>query len=1430
MSTINNKPVFNNNFNLFFKISILFIITFFFSYFFSVAKADTGNTGNITRESLKVSFKPETKRINVGAEESVALHIENGERTEGFIVTLGSNDPKIILPVTTSLTASGMSLNNIKIKAIKEGIATITATVIRGPPPAKPFDSTEALPSTGRTPTLLPRDERESLEDENGFQKDHANKMHTFAQDKGVFLIVRDGNPDSVDHFSNPSYMPKPMSCKAKTAQVGRHKGLVVDPTNKEQVAEWDKAIDEAKNEAEADRLREKRKKAVDTWNQYGEGMIKKGYRVNKDTGVIEYVQTLPGGKEKVWEGIHGDYDLHGVYRRTGDGTMERISYGSGIETINGQAFRGQLNHWLTGEEPKDFIQHGGQDDWLPDPNIVPVKPSDPPVVVFFPDGRLPERLKTAEEMRYFYEDEMGVLWPYQTKDKDKRDADDSTSWEVKVKLSIKVVNLVKDLEVLFSENSVELLPRPPDIDTPKLPKRYDKDDYADLYMDTAYKIASKALKLSEKELPVEGYALLPSSDVFKTINKDRNFTDELSQKIGEIGFKISTREIWTARDVEQDIDEMEKIRKEIVSKIVKEYKRKEKEIINKAFSKFVSKVVAEYPEMQERLISVQAFYDLYKKKEEDFNQLRTNITTEVEPFLKVLIQAKTFVDGAVLFYKEGPLGFFKILIFKAVQGKCYFMFDYVDDTLVMAGANTAGPVGAFAGYALGKTMAYGVCNIMITAVFDYLTSEGEDSTDLEWVKIFYTGEIVDKELSYDVNFFSRFGWSREEILDKTKNPELLNKALDKHLTNLWKNHPELREFLDVKGEVNGIGWDNNKGKNIWKDIFKTANKDMATEIRKKLENMKVSRGTMDIEKYFINDAEIESVDSWLLGNNNGSMLSKVLVELPKMANEETIPKEFSIGEAINVNMRFFVLGYAGHNETVSIQWVVRRRGWLYGQTIEKKDEDIVIKFPKEKIKEVEEHIKLEEPEFSFTIDEDRFSPGYSYSLEVTLKHSTNTLRWFEFPFTIKLKPTEDENETATDKKDDNDTGETPISPEGNNTKEEECKAAKEKVKGIESDLNTTKNDVHKIDAKIEEIKKKIELIKKKIEAKNHKDEAYRASLEVVEAKQEMEALALRICEKAEKIINTTSGTSEEIDALIKELEDDYRKVRELKNKARKAFKKAEKEAEEAEKIFEEYKSLVEKIEELEKQFEQSNAALESIGQGFEKIRESIGQELTPSSQNVPSKGNETEDCMENVNKIIDSKEKELVGIQDDLKKIMSESSTFEATREQLKKMENAAKDARASADTAEVYYGGLEKLASDAGTCVAAVGKLPMKVYFIISIEGKGPLQKYGAVYVQDGMNEEILVLERAEDLKAALKAKEQALLAGDLCDKLQPSPYPPKYPAIWNNGPIVTRVDGPFVDMSEFSDRKLKDTWKTVDTDGPSLEGLRKSCKENR
>ena len=125
----------------------------------------------------------------------------------------------------------------------------------RGPPEARPYDNTRPLPDSGKKPTQLADDVLEGIEKNQGFKKEHAQRMNEFAQEHDLYLIVRDGNPDSVKFFDDPDMMAKPMSSKAKTAKVGPDRGLVVNPSHPAQSKYWDDAIEAARKSGNTEEL-----------------------------------------------------------------------------------------------------------------------------------------------------------------------------------------------------------------------------------------------------------------------------------------------------------------------------------------------------------------------------------------------------------------------------------------------------------------------------------------------------------------------------------------------------------------------------------------------------------------------------------------------------------------------------------------------------------------------------------------------------------------------------------------------------------------------------------------------------------------------------------------------------------------------------------------------------------------------------------------------------------------------------------------------------------------------------------------------------------------------------------------------------------------------------------------------------------------------
>jgi hypothetical protein len=122
----------------------------------------------------------------------------------------------------------------------------------------------------------------------------------------------------------------------------------------------------------------------------------------------------------------------------------------------------------------------------------------------------------------------------------------------------------------------------------------------------------------------------------------------------------------------------------------------------------------------------------------------------------------------------------------------------------------------------------------------------------------------------------------------------------------------------------------------------------------------------------------------------------------------------------------------------------------------------------------------------------------------------------------------------------------------------------------------------------------------------------------------------------------------------------------------------------------------------------------------------------------------------------------------------------------------------------------------------------LPKHAIFVISVEGSGFSPHWaGASYVQSGAHEEVLWLKRGDDLKAKLQAYHERLV-GDVCEIITPPGMVSKDtpPQIWDAGPKITVVEGPYTDGKQLEGRELKDTWQTVRENGPSLGKLREGA----
>lgn len=169
------------------------------------------------------------------------------------------------------------------------------------------------------------------------------------ARDLTLWILVRRTNVQSLQYIGKPGYTPKPIDCKAKTADLDfkeyRLAGLVADPSLCPQ-AFTARKLQKAK-EIWVDFKREQGLDRPDSSS---------GYAVVTDPASIHYgAVTLRG------DCLHGDYDLYDII----DPSQPHRNLAS-VETLSDQLhMRGanflRVQRYLNRRIGTDVVQHGGE-------------------------------------------------------------------------------------------------------------------------------------------------------------------------------------------------------------------------------------------------------------------------------------------------------------------------------------------------------------------------------------------------------------------------------------------------------------------------------------------------------------------------------------------------------------------------------------------------------------------------------------------------------------------------------------------------------------------------------------------------------------------------------------------------------------------------------------------------------------------------------------------------------------------------------------------------------------------------------------------------------------------------------------------------------------------------------------------------------------
>jgi hypothetical protein len=219
------------------------------------------------------------------------------------------------------------------------------------------------------------------------------------AQEKEVYIFVRDGNPDSIQYMGKDYTTPtgktypttsKGEDMKAKTSKTDPTKGLVTFPNSMD---ERFRTLESLAGEPPPMTTAELKANPVE---------FDKRYQHFMDEKITGHHFTVLG-EEDGWlvidqqgRAIHGDVDLHGVYGKDG-------------KLMNSEAVRSEIND----EAKATLFQHPAHDEW-PDRNkekagVNRGPQGDKGVTAYTPEGQV-YYFDTNEDMKAFFLDH-GLDW-----------------------------------------------------------------------------------------------------------------------------------------------------------------------------------------------------------------------------------------------------------------------------------------------------------------------------------------------------------------------------------------------------------------------------------------------------------------------------------------------------------------------------------------------------------------------------------------------------------------------------------------------------------------------------------------------------------------------------------------------------------------------------------------------------------------------------------------------------------------------------------------------------------------------------------------------------------------------------------------------------------------------------------------------------------
>jgi hypothetical protein len=199
-------------------------------------------------------------------------------------------------------------------------------------------------------------------------------KFAAAAQKVGVWILVRGANQKSLEYIGRGDFTPKPIDCKAKTAQLGPNAGLVVSPAV---------APEAFQNPMEATR----------TWTEKSNPLV---FSPRKTHYSIQYTGPRKGCVKLDGKYIYGDYDLKAVVVPGHESaTVALVTELRGVQNARlGPKFY-DVQSAVNNAIGVEMVQHGADDEFTGH--------ADESIYVFGPGGEY-EELQGLNKIQEWYD------------------------------------------------------------------------------------------------------------------------------------------------------------------------------------------------------------------------------------------------------------------------------------------------------------------------------------------------------------------------------------------------------------------------------------------------------------------------------------------------------------------------------------------------------------------------------------------------------------------------------------------------------------------------------------------------------------------------------------------------------------------------------------------------------------------------------------------------------------------------------------------------------------------------------------------------------------------------------------------------------------------------------------------------------------------